>query len=151
MFNCYNEEEIKGKDGYRCVSMVNIMKKCNKLIASVLVVLSLFVLFCGSLSVSAEVVEETVRTTTDPYFAEATTCTCEDHMNMYTTTVPESEPGFSLGEDDMTKISELGEEVKGVGGIFHSFFAKFYEILNKILELFNKIPGLSGSLEDFIK
>lgn len=70
---------------------------------------------------------------------------------MYTTTVPESEPGFSLGEDDMTKISELGEEVKGVGGIFHSFFAKFYEILNKILELFNKIPGLSGSLEDFIK
>ena len=120
------------------------MKKCNKFIASVLVVLSLFVLFCGS--VSAE-----VETTTDPYFADATTCTCEDHLNMLTTTVPETEPGFSLGDEDMTKVSELGEDMKGIGGIFHKFIAKFYEILNKILELFDKIPALSGSLEDFIK
>ena len=122
------------------------MKKCNKLIASALVMLSLFVLFCGSLSVSAE-----LETTTDPYFADATTCTCEDHMNMYTTTVPETEPGFSLGEEDMSKVSELGDDVKDTGSLLHNFFAKFYEILNKILEAIENLPIFSGSLEDFIK
>lgn len=124
------------------------MKKCNKLIALVLAILSLFVIMCGSVSVSAE---ETLRTTTDPYFADATTCTCEDHLNMYTTTVPETEPGFSLGEDDMSKISEVGDDVKDAGGVLHSFFAKFYELLNKILELVGKLGGFSVSLDEFIK
>lgn len=111
------------------------MKKCNKFISLVLVLLSMFVLMCGSLSVSAELSDEAESTTADPYFTNATTCTCEEHMNFYTTTELETEPGFSLGEEDMSKVSELGDDVKEVGGIFHNFFAKFYEILEAIVKL----------------
>ena len=111
------------------------MKKCNRLISLVLVILSLFVLFCGSLNVSAEVTAQTQRTTVDPYFSCATSCTCEEHMNFYTTTETTTEPGFSLDDEDMSKVSEVGDEVKGIGGFLHQFFAKFYEILNAILKL----------------
>lgn len=118
------------------------MKKCNKFISLVLVLLSMFVLLCGSLNVAAEVVEETERTTADPYFTNVTTCTCEEHMNFYTTTELVTEPGFSLGDEDMSKVSELGDDVKEVGGIFHSFFAKFYEILGAIVKLAGNITNI---------
>lgn len=110
------------------------MKKSNKFIALMLVVLSMFILFSGSLSVSAEVAESTT-VAGETECTERESCTCQKHQDMLTTTEPSTEPGFSLGEEDMSKLGELGGELKGVAKIFHNFFDKFNQILNAILKL----------------
>ena len=123
------------------------MKKSNKFISLVLAVLALFVLFCSSLSASAEITDETQKTTVDPYFTNATTCTCPEHMDFYTTTELVTEPGFSLGDDDMEKVSEIGKEVKGAVGVLHKIFAKIQEFLTMILE---NIGNIGGGFGDFL-